>query len=564
MPVQTNDPPHPRLLMIGFDGATLDLILPWVKAGYLPHFARLLAQGAHGPLESTVPPVTPAAWSSLATGLNPGKHGIFDFYARRPNSYETCIVNARDRHGATLWELLSQAGLRTTVFNVPATYPPDRVNGAMVSGLLTPASALDASSPPELLDELKRAVPGFNFYPPGIFSKGQEVEFVSSILDWDEMTLQATQFLMNREPWDFFFTVFIGTDIVSHFMWRHMVTRGACVTGADPTVRDKLANAILSVYRHADEILGKLTAAVDKDTYIMVVSDHGFGALDHYMHLNAWLVQHGYMKFKPTLGVTCKAMAYRLGLTPLNLLDLARRLGMGASVQHTASKHNDWLRSMVKRVFLSFDDIDWSRTTAYTRGYSGPIFANLQGREPQGFIHPGEQFEKLVKQIESDLREFKHPVTGLPFVQCFVRPSDLYTGPFARDSFDIGFFPSDWTTQVYGVHDFASNRPVEPSPDRTGTHRMNGVFFLRGPRVKAEATVEHARLIDIAPSVLGLMGVPIPKNMDGRFLSTALASAPQIHFVDSQASDRAEVRESGLSDEDDQIIRERLEALGYF
>src|SRR5512135_955303 len=97
-----------RVMLIGFDGATLDLIQPWIHSGILPNFARLMAQGACGPLESTIPPVTPAAWGTMATGVNPGKHGVYDFFARKEGSYETYIVNAGDRHGATLWGLLSE------------------------------------------------------------------------------------------------------------------------------------------------------------------------------------------------------------------------------------------------------------------------------------------------------------------------------------------------------------------------------------------------------------------------------------------------------------------------
>lgn len=569
MPTENNGSHHPRVMLIGFDGATLDLILPWVKDGILPNFARLLSEGASGPLESTVPPVTPAAWSSLATGMNPGKHGIFDFFARRKDSYESYVVNARDRHGVTLWELLSQAGYRTTVFNVPATYPPDPVNGSMVSGLLTPASAADASNPTELLEDLKRAVPNFSFYPPGVFSKGQELEFVQSVLDWDRMTFEATEFLMKRDPsWDFLFTVFIGTDIASHFMWKHMVTKGESAPSADPIAREMLSNAIQAVYRQADEILGKMLKVAGDDTYVMVVSDHGFGPLEFYMHLNAWLVQRGYLKFKRTPGVMLKYLGYRLGFTPLNILETLRKLGLGGSVQQTASHHNDWLRTMVKRVFLSLDDIDWSRTTAYTRGFSGPIFANLRGREPQGFIEPGEEFEALLKKVEADLREFKHPITGEPFVSAFVRSSDLYSGPFAEGSFDLGFIPADLRNEAYGVHDFASNRPIEPSPDRTGTHRMNGIFFLHGPGVKRGAGVEGAGLIDIAPTVLGLMGVPIPTNMDGHVLSTALSGELtqdlKISFVDPEQPISTEPSGSVLDEEEEKIIRERLEALGYF
>jgi predicted AlkP superfamily phosphohydrolase/phosphomutase len=557
-----------RVMLIGFDGATLDLIQPWVKAGFLPNFARLMSGGACGPLESTIPPVTPAAWSTMATGMNQGKHGVYDFFARREGSYDTYVVNARDRHGATLWGLLGQAGYRVTVFNVPATYPPDQVNGQMVSGLLTPSLATDASYPLGLLPELKRAVPGFDFHPPGFFSKGKEVEFVQSVLDWDKMTLDATEFLMKREPWDFLFAVFVGTDIMSHWMWREMVTQGASVQTSDPTVREKLAHAIEDIYRQADRILGRMLELAGETTYVMVVSDHGFGPLDYYLHLNAWLAEHGYLQFKRTPGALLRYVGYRLGLTPLNVLELMRKLHLAGPVQETAGKHNDFLRRMITRVFLSLDDVDWSRTTVYTRGFAGPLFVNLKGREPQGIVETGAEFEAVLNKLERDVRSLKHPVTGEAFVSQVVRTEDVYSGPYIQYAPDFGFGTNDPSIQPFGVHDFASNRWFEPTPDRTGTHRMNGIFFLRGPGVQPGAQVEGAGLIDVAPTVLALMGVPIPSMMDGRALSTALTAEMRnnlhIAFSDQVESAGAEPAGPVLSEQEEKIIRERLEALGYF
>jgi len=554
-------------MVIGFDGATLALIRPWAEAGILPPFHRLLVHGAWGPLQSTMPPVTPAAWSSLATGLNQGKHGLFDFFARQEGSYETYVVNATHRHGASLWHSLGQAGHRVTVFNVPATYPPDQVNGLMVSGLLTPTHATDAAWPPELLDELKQAVPDFSFYPPGIFSQGQEVEFVNDVLAWDQMTLRATEFLMEKQPWDFLFTVFIGTDIVSHFMWRHMATQGASASTNDPAVKETLANAIQSVYRQADMNLARLLEAVGDDVYIVIVSDHGFGPLDYYMHLNAWLVQKGYLKFKRTPAVLLKHLAYCLGITPLRMLELLRALRLGGRVQQTVSERNAWLKSLVKQVFLSLADVDWTRTTAYSAGYGAPIFVNLKGRQPQGIVEPGAENEALLAQLIADLQALRHPDTGEPYVGEIYRPQDLYSGPYTDLAPDLLPLPRNWRNQGYGVHDFASNRWLEPSPDRTGTHRMDGILFLHGPGVRPGYSVEGASLWDVAPTILALMGVPIPENTDGRVLSAALSEEllSQLAITYSEAVDDTPEQPltPEMSEEDERAIRERLEALGY-
>lgn len=567
MATSNNGAPSRRVMMIGVDGATFDLIRPWAEAGILPTFRRLMAEGASGDLESVMPPVTPAAWSTLATGTNLGKHGLFDFYARREGTYDTFVVDATHRRGTSLWRLLGQQGYRTTVFNVPATYPPEPVNGSMVSGLLTPAFATDASYPRELLAEVKAAVPNFSFYPPGIFSQGEEDKFVKDVLAWDAMTLEATEFLMQREPWDFLFTVFIGVDIISHFMWKQMEAKGPGAPSRDPRTEEALAHAIQDVYRQVDSILDRLIKQAGEETTVLVVSDHGFGPLDHYMHLNAWLVQKGYLKFKRTPRVALKNLMFRLGITPLHILNAMRALRMGGQVQETASQHNDKLKALAKQAFLSLADVDWSHTVAYSAGYGGPIFINLKGREPQGIVGPGAEYEMLLERITTDLRALRHPDTGEPFVGETYRPGDLYNGPYLKNAPDLIFTPRDWRNQGYGVHDFASNRWLEPSPDRSGTHRMNGILCMYGPGIQPGSSIEGASLQDIAPTVLGLMGAPIPNVMDGQVLSSAMTDGLRSALSLSYSHVAVEAPENmptpDMSPEEERVIRERLEALGY-
>ncbi len=560
---------HRRVMIVGFDGATLDLIQPWVDAGLLPTFKRLMAESAWGDLRSTIPPVTPAAWNSMALGLNPGKHGLFDFFRRVDGSYETTVVNTTHRHGAPLWTLLSQAGYRVAVFNVPASYPPDDVNGTMVSGLLTPSGATDAAYPRELLNELKRAVPEFGFYPPGIFSKGQETQFVQDVLDWDAMTLRGTEFVMQHDNWDFLFTVFSGVDIMCHVMWKEMETRGASVESDDSAVKEKLANAIQAVYRQADAITAKLLDAAGEDTTVMVVSDHGFGLQENYVHLNAWLAAHGYMKFKRNPVTLARYFAYRLGLTPLGVLEFIRRLGLGGQVKQAAGGNRARLDALIKSAFLSFADVDWSRTVAYSAGFGAPIFVNLKGREPQGIVTPGLEYECLLDQLTTDLGALKNPRDGSPFVDKVYRAREIFSGDHLDSAPDLLFEPRDWRDQGYGLHDFASNHWIESSRDHSGTHRMNGIVFLRGPDIRPGYRIQGAQLFDIAPTVLALMGVPIPENIDGHVLDVMLTDAARANLqiaysAASQGNGNGHTEQPVMSEEDESVIRERLEALGYF
>ncbi|MBI1801705.1 MAG: alkaline phosphatase family protein [Chloroflexi bacterium] len=547
-------PSKGRVLIIGLDGATWQNARRWAEAGHLPTFRRLMEDGAWGALESVVPPSTPVAWSSFATGKYSGKHGLFDFMARRAGSYDQYTVNASTRDGAPLWQLLSAAGYRVSVFNVPLTYPPDKVNGQMISGFLTPAHAADASWPRELQAELKQAVPDFTFYPPNVYTPGQEAAFTQTIDRLNQATLDAVRYMMRHQQWDFFMGVFMGTDVIQHFLWGEM-ERGQ---GAH-------AQAILRCYQFMDGVLKEMLDGLAPHDTLIVMSDHGFGNLTHYFHTNAWLVERGYLKFKRTPGSALRALGFRLGLTPLEVFQKILALGLGKKVQETASERNDMMKTLVKQFFASLSDVDWNHTRAYSMGFGGQITVNLKGREPQGCVAPGDAYEAVIQQLTDDLRRIVDPYTGKPLVGKIYRREELFHGPHADQGADILFEPQDWSRQPFAGHEFASRRWLEPCTDRTGTHRMDGLLALFGPGIRRGYQVQGARIVDVTPTVLALLGVPIPEDMDGRVLSSALKpeALPELNvtFTQATASERGPAVE--MSEEDQAIIDQHLRDLGY-
>ncbi len=181
-----------RVLVIGLDGGTFDLILPWVQKGHLPVFKKLMQEGVWGELQSTTPPLTGPAWSSFITGKNPGKHGIYDFMRRNPEGYNWITFNATQRSGISFWRLLGDHGKKVIVFNVPGTYPPEKVNGVLISGYLTPPKASDFVFPAELKRELEKEI-GFRstFYPGATYSLGREERFIQAIEEMTERKILA-------------------------------------------------------------------------------------------------------------------------------------------------------------------------------------------------------------------------------------------------------------------------------------------------------------------------------------------------------------------------------------
>jgi predicted AlkP superfamily phosphohydrolase/phosphomutase len=239
--------PEQKILVIGLDGGTWELVEPWARQGLLPTFQRFMQEGTWGPLRSTVPPITAPAWTSFATGKNPGKHGLFDFLSRRPDSYRTRPFNASHRNGESLWGLLSRAGKRVGVLNVPMTYPPEPINGFMVAGMGTPASVEDFCYPLDFLRELRQAVPGYVVQHAGIFDpRGREPQMLQAVREMTAMRQQAVLHFLDHTEWDFFMAVFMATDLLQHYFWHFM---DASHPRHDPHAPPALGNAILNCYR---------------------------------------------------------------------------------------------------------------------------------------------------------------------------------------------------------------------------------------------------------------------------------------------------------------------------
>jgi predicted AlkP superfamily phosphohydrolase/phosphomutase len=554
-----------RVMIIGLDGATLDLIRPWADAGILPTFKRLFKDGASGTLRSTIPPITPAAWSSFMTGVNPGKHGVFDFTMHKDDAYELNMVRSTNRQAPSIWQLASQAGRRVAVFNVPVTYPPERVNGFMVSGLMTPPTARDASWPPELQKELEQAVPGWGFLTEELFERGREAEYVRTMMQVNQTTYGVASHLMNKAPWDLFVTVFQTPDLMSHFMWQFMETHAA---GSPEPVREVLANAMQECYRDIDAKLARLIGEAGDDAYVMLVSDHGHGRMDNYIAVNTWLLAKGYICLKRDWFTRLKYLLYRLHLTPSNFFSLAEKFKIGSKVRRASGKRAGAVKQRLKSIFISFNDVDWSRTRAYSTGYCGPIYVNLKGRETNGIINPGPEYEALLDQLAADLMTLKEPGnSGLPLVGKIHRGHDIYSGPFAERAPDLVFFPRDWRYMVLGSGEFLSTSWIGKSANKTGHHRMEGIFFLSGPGIKPGYSLQDASIVDVAPTTLALLGVPIPKSMDGCVLAATmtpeLCERLRIAYA-GEAEFRPEyalVRD--LTPEDEEILVERLRNLGY-
>jgi predicted AlkP superfamily phosphohydrolase/phosphomutase len=548
-----------RVFAIGLDGATLDLIGPWAAEGKLPHLARIMAEGSYGTLRSTIPPVTGPAWTSFMTGKNPGKHGVGDFLHRVSGQYDRAPVNSTSIRAEPFWVTAGRFGKKVGILNVPVTYPPYEVNGFLVSGLLTPRNTDGFTYPPELAAELQEAIGGYRVNLDHFYSEGSGERFLSDLRDLVDRRTRAAKHLRDRYEWDFFMVHYIATDWVQHFLWH-------CMDPAHPRYNEYEAQAyggaILDLYRQIDDAVGELTASLDQDTVVLVMSDHGFGPFHKYIYLNNWLLENGLLCLKQGFRTRLKQALFWKGITPSFVYGVLDKLG-GVRVAFKASKKQR--HDLLSTFFLSWKDIDWTRTKAYSFGNVGQVFINLRGREPQGIVEPGTEYEELREQIVSMLSELRDPEKGAQLIEHVYRREEVYSGDQAEDLADLLMLPLNMEYGATGLSAFVSNEVVEPSFAYSGSHRMEGVLMLKGSGVKRGQTTHDAQIVDMAPTILHLLGLPVSRDMDGRVLTEVLderfLASRRIEYTDETSEPGSPER--GLSEEEAEQVTERLRGLGY-
>lgn len=572
-----------RVVVVGLDGATFDLIQPWAAQGKLPTLARLLRSSAWAPLESVLHPFTAQAWTSMVTGANQGKHRIFDFWERDFSTYGFRLTNASFRALPALWTLLSQAGRRVIVLNVPMTYPPEKVNGVLVSGWDTPGLGAAFTYPLALKAELSTLSGGqpYVIVPDDWkYSTAQRGDMVmAELLREIDVRFAVATSLMAREPWDLTFFVVSALDGAAHFLWKYHDPAHPLY---DPAVNAQMFtdDPLLQVYQRADQRLGEFLATLPPDVHVLIVSDHGEGALeDTEIHLNLWLAQRGLLTLR-TPG-SRRSLRGRLKWLAAKLVDRGKRALYGRVSFSTLSRLRHWWPDRL-RVTLGeesfFPGVDWAHTLAYSEEVRGNIWINLKGRDPQGTVAPGAEYEALRQRIINDLQDLRDPRSGKRLVRRVWRREERFTGPFSERLPDLlveAEYPDLFRPRgAYSGREPVRHLTVDEMRHRriTGCHRATGIFYAHGPAVQPNLALAPASILDVAPTVLYLLGEPTPGWMDGRVLTEMLtpeALAAQPVETGPQTPPPAVLTPTdgaGVQTYDDaeaQEVTDRLAGLGY-
>jgi predicted AlkP superfamily phosphohydrolase/phosphomutase len=548
-----------KLLVIGLDGASFNVLDPLIDSGHLPNIAKLITHGSRANLETTFPPITAVAWSSFMTGKNPGKHGIFEFVRRDHRSNREMAVNASFRKGRAIWDILSDAGKRVIVHNFPCTYPPHEINGLMIADFMTPRGRRDFTYPEPLLGELEQRFGSYRLHLSQTYAEGNVDAVLDELFDELEYKAKVTEYLMTQYSWDAFFQYFWGTDRIQHELWH-------IIDDQHPRHDQREAGAYRDrVYRYfsrTDEIVGRLIELAGNDPLVLIASDHGFGPAHKYCSLNLWLLQEGFLRLKSDVATRAKELMFSLGLTPELAFKVTRKIprrfrpARGVSSQPGASK-------LLGKFFLSFNDVDWGRSVAFSKGNYGQIYVNLKDREPQGVV-PIEHYEEVRDTIIQRLRELTDKSTGAPWVGKVFRREEIYDGPLVNDAPDIAFLPSDMRYLPLGNADFTSNKFMVDAFGISGCHRMDGVMIACGNAIESGSRLEAARIYDMMPTLLYLSGEDVPDDVDGRVLSEMISAeyvaANPVRFAKPEDGPVDEIE---LSEAENSDVIERLKSLGY-
>lgn len=547
-----------RVVLLGLDGATFRLIKPWAKEGLLPNFADLFSKSSWGRLASTIPPTTPPAWAACLTGKNPGKHGIFDFresplkYVHRP------LINLSSMQGRKLWHLYNAAGKKAAIVNVPITYPPEPLDGLMISGMMTPSDDSDYAYPAQLKTEIKKAI---GDYVVNIDIPRYDVELESDALRFlDDIDYsfkkrkEAFFYLLENKDWHFFMIVFIIMDRIQHLFWKYLDPKWKLY---DSLLAKKLRPRIISSYGMVDQMLGELLQKLG-NTPLVIMSDHGFGSTRQWFNVNRWLAKNGYLKINPKVLARMRAFNFFM---ELNDSPLVKSL-VPKKVQSVVRGKVRGTRSTFKSDLEAA--LDYTGTRAFFASIpSQGIFINVK-RDGAGIVEPGAEYDRLRDDIRSKLLELRDEKTGDRVIDRVYFREELYHGDQTRFAADILFVARNYS--CLGRQLLGPTAILQPSTHMpNGFHRSDGVFLACGPQFKAGSKLEGANITDIAPTILHLSGLPVPDDMDGKVLLEAFQPdfTAQNPVKTAAAESFAEAGKQDFSDTENEAIAKRLRSLGY-
>ena len=454
-----------KICVLGLDCAAPEIVFHDQR---LTNLRRLMGMGVYGRLESVVPPITVPAWMCMTTSQDPGSLGVYGFRNRSDYSYTKLgFVNSGSIKNFAIWDQLACEGKKSIIVGLPPNFPPRRINGISIGCFLTPDTRKDEFTyPASIKEEINRLV---GEYPVDVknFRTDRKDWLRGEIFDMSRKQWQVVRHLLANHEWDYFHYVDIGLDRVHHGFWNYFDKKHVQYEPGNPH-----ENVIPDYYLWLDEQIGSVLELLDKNTVLLIVSDHGAQRLDGGFAVNQWLIEEGLLVLNEVPA----------GVTPFEKLN-----------------------------------VNWSKTKVWSEGgYYARVFFNLQGRESNGVI-PASEYESFQNQMKARFEALEDD-KGRPMRSLVFKPKEIYRSVRnVAPDLVVHFGGLNWRSIGSIGHPAVHVQENDTGPDACN-HAQHGMFLLAAPNCSLRGELEGARLLDIAPTLLDLGGYHIPESMQGRSL----------------------------------------------
>jgi predicted AlkP superfamily phosphohydrolase/phosphomutase len=468
-----------RIVVLGLDGFNPELVRLWEHE--LPNLVKMKSEGIWGDIQSTVPPNTLPTWTSAQTGVNPGQFGFWDSTYRDDFSYgQPKFVDSSMIKPAPLYRYLChKRAKKVAIINVPASSPPPEVPGGYaITDSVTPSLKQGFTWPDSLKNEVEELVGEYLLDASTADTNYRTMDkdlVLDRIYKMDMQRFALLKHFIKNKQCDYIFCVITGTERMPHLFYRYFDK-----THKKFESNSKYYGSLKEHYKFIDAQIGEVKSSLDSDTSLFIHSAYCVQKLDGRINLNEWLIENQYMTL----------MEYPNELT--KIMDLR---------------------------------INWSKTKAWATGYSGQIYLNLKGRESDGIVDPSE-YSDLIDELGEALRKIPDE-NGVPLKTIIFRRDEINHGPLSKYGPDmfINFDECRWETSELvgygkGGNIYSYDTPLGPDG---ASHGLCGFFCAAGPGIQAKGEKQGATLLDLAPTVLTILGEKVPNEMEGKSLVDQIA-----------------------------------------
>ena len=535
-----------RVMILGLDGATWSVLNPMRARGFMPNLDMLVKRSAHGTLRSTIPPVTTAAWTTMMTGCDPARHGVFDHRYYDAPSGQMKVNHSGRARVPSVWTMLSEAGRSVAVLNLPGNFPPRPVRGVCVSGMDAPHLDAALSGNAEFGALMKTEVPDYSLRyfwkraPLSLEELSENAKLTAeSFLGRAKGGLLADRYVPD---WSALMVQFQNLDPFQHRAWRYL---NVDETGID---QPEWNNAAAEVMKGLDRAIGLLVELGDRrNATILVCSDHGFGPCLGRIHANRILIDAGVAKLPTASGKFAQGVG-----------KVVERVKLWNEKRSDRTARTSSFDQSIRSLY----PFDWKRTLAFAphQDTAAMVYLNTASRTANAPLVTPRQIDEARGAAMIALASARHPETNKLLFPTIIPTAEAYNiDPAAEGYPDLIAMPDEsyWVRTKLG----SGTSWVEPDANLPGTHRPEGVVVLCGPGI-APGHHLNANLRDITPTILALLQQPVPSHVEGVPLSCVSSTVRQ-----DPASQPVRAPHTSntfeYTPEEQAIIEQRLADLGY-